>query len=224
MTKRITIDQIRLATESIGFSLLSNEYQGPNIPLEFMCPKGHITRIKQQIFMRDQTCKSCKLEELKKYYKSKNCTLLATEYVDVDTKMPYICECGNKDLKSFYLFRKGQRCKECGRKKTAAHRRNKLEDVKAFFEEHDCILLDEYKNNRTPLKFQCGCGNIDTRRFDSFQKAPWCTECSKQKRTESFKETNKKKGIYWNYEKVSNLFKEHGCVLLETEFKSCIYQ
>lgn len=219
MTKKITIDQIRLAVEKTGFSLLSNEYLGRNVPLEFMCQQGHITKVKQQIFMRDQTCKVCKLEALKEYYKFKNCSLLATEYVDIDTKMPYICECGNEDIKSYYLFRKGQRCKECGRKRTQATKRNKYEDVKAFFEEHDCVLLDSYKNNSTPLKFQCACGNIDTRGFEFFKKSPWCTECSKQKRIESFKETNKKKGINWDYEKVSNLFKERGCVLLEKEFK-----
>lgn len=49
---------------------------------------------------------------VKSEFKKRGCELLADEYVNNETPMPYVCECGNYSRISWANFRKGQRCCE----------------------------------------------------------------------------------------------------------------
>lgn len=81
------------------------------------------------------------------------------------------------------------------------------EEVKAYFFEHGCELLDqEYKNARTKLSYKCVCGTKSTIVFDSFRRGNRCRNCGNQKAR------NKQR---FSEEYVQKYFRSQGCELLE---------
>lgn len=79
------------------------------------------------------------------------------------------------------------------------------EYVESYYKEKGCLLLDNYKNASTPLKYLCHCSHENTLSFDKFKKQKnGCRYCTKI-------------GGY-KLEDVYNYFKEHDCELLETTY------
>ena len=150
-------------------------------------------------------------KEVKKYFKDHDCKLLETEYINAHTKMEYECVCENTSYITFDSFKRGSRCKECGRKRQAEKRRHIFKDVKQYFKDRDCKLLEtEYINNKTPMRYECDCGNDDCKIcFSSFKRGSRCDECMRHKIA--------KKQAY-TYEFIYNYFEDHNCKLLETEY------
>lgn len=95
-----------------------------------------------------------------------NCALLSNEYINMDTKMQFKCECGTHFETTFYRFksRNKRQCNSCGYKKLSEHQRLPYDEVKHFIEiesESGCKLLSkEYKSAYQKLKIQCKCGDI----------------------------------------------------------------
>ena len=86
------------------------------------------------------------------------------------------------------------------------------EFVKGVFKEQGCELLEtEYKNNNTKMRYRCSCGNKSKIIFNNFKKGQRCQKCKSKKLA------NERKYIY---EFVYNYFEEHGCKLLETNYKN----
>lgn len=54
------------------------------------------------------------LEYVKKYFLDHGCILLEDKYVNANTKMRYICNCGKERKITFSCFKNGHRCKSCG--------------------------------------------------------------------------------------------------------------
>ncbi len=152
------------------------------------------------------------IKEVKKIFKDGGCKLLGKVYINCETPMRYICECKEHSKISLSHFRVGGRCKKCGYEKIAEKQRLKFKDVKQYFEDHDCELLEtEYVNNSTPMKYRCDCGNpiVCKITFSSFSQGRRCKECGIRKQAESHRYT---------FEEVKQYFKDHGCELLETEY------
>ena len=49
-------------------------------------------------------------EYVQETFKQKNCVLLETEYINIKTKMRYICKCGNESSITFSNFNAGHFC------------------------------------------------------------------------------------------------------------------
>ncbi len=144
-------------------------------------------------------------KEVKKYFEDHNCELFETEYINNSTKMKFRCNCGNPDCKiSFASLRQGHRCKKC--RKYGSTKKLTYEKVKQYFEDHDCELFEtEYKNDRTPMKFRCDCGNKKCKiTFNNFRAGQKCMECSGNKK--------------FTYEEVRQYFEDHNCELLEIKY------
>ena len=58
-------------------------------------------------------------ENVKKYFEDHGCELLSNEYFKNTGKLSYRCECGNVAKISYSNFRIGQRCKQCGIRKSS---------------------------------------------------------------------------------------------------------
>ncbi len=146
-------------------------------------------------------------KEVKKYFKEHDCELLETEYINNYTLMRYKCDCGNPDCKiTFHDFKSGRRCMKCSIKRRADKKRLSFEEVKQYFEDHDCKLLEtEYINIDTPMRYICDCGNKKCKiTFYNFKKGQRCTECAGNKK--------------YTLEEVKQYFKDHDCELLATEY------
>lgn len=83
------------------------------------------------------------------------------------------------------------------------------EKVAGLFESNDCELLEmQYKNSKTPMIYQCKCGNVSKISLDNFRKGKRCAKCANDRP--------------YDYGHVANVFAEGGCELLETEYKNAI--
>ena len=149
-------------------------------------------------------------KEVKQYFEDHGCELLEKEYVNCDISMRYRCDCGNDESKiTFSNFKKGQRCQKCSSIKKAERYRLTYEEVKQYFEDHDCKLLEkEYKNSKTPMEYECDCGNDECKiTFNHFKNGHRCIKCSgKEKPT---------------FEFVQKYFEDRDCKLFETEYINC---
>lgn len=125
-------------------------------------------------------------EEVKSKFEAEGCELLETEYKNARTKMRYRCSCGNESSIVYDSFRKGNRCRQCGNKKSRYKQKLRHEEVSAYFKEQGCELLEEYKDSRTPVSYRCNCGNIAKISWNNFRtKNKRCRECGIAKRSGS---------------------------------------
>lgn len=130
-------------------------------------------------------------------FKSFGCVLLESEYINSHTPMRYQCKCGNIYFKKYYAFKKHPYCNNCGR--TAAPTQQFIED---YFQQHNCTLLEKYKNNIALMKFKCKCGNMDSKSFKTFKRNPQCIQCSGTRHK-------------YTQEEVKTIFAKGGCNLLD---------
>jgi hypothetical protein len=112
------------------------------------------------------------------YFIEQGCLLLEDSYKNSDTKMKFICSCGNISYIRFGDFKDGQRCAKCGGTEKLTY-----EYVKNKFLERNYILLDDkYINNRTSLKYQCPAGHISSISYGSFAEGAGCMFCAGENR------------------------------------------
>jgi hypothetical protein len=112
------------------------------------------------------------------FYKKNGCLLLEP-YVNVSTPLKYQCKCGKISRNNFFYFMKSSYCWDCA----AAKQAHTQEYVEEIFKARGCELLDNYKNNRTRMKFLCKCGTISTITLASFQdKECYCEDCGGRKK------------------------------------------
>ena len=81
--------------------------------------------------------------------------------------------------------------------------------MKELFEKEGCELLDEYYGTHSPMDYKCSCGKYATATWNNFSKGKRCGHCAKTGRVFKYS--------IWE---VKNMFKEHGCELLEKEYKN----
>lgn len=124
---------------------------------------------------------------IKNLFVSNNCILLTENIDSFNQKLDYICECGNKSEITFSRFKIGNRCKACSNKKIGDMKRPDYKNVKKDIESKGLILLEkEYKNNSTPMKCICLCGEIVYKTYGNIKKgAIRCKKCAKKQRKDS---------------------------------------
>lgn len=205
-----------------GCELLSKKYTGNRQLLDFICSCGNKSQIKFHEFRIGQRCNKCKIKriaekqklsykEIYDYFKSQGCELLSEEYINAKIKMKYKCNCGNISEISYDNFKQGRRCEKCRYKRMAKNRKKyTYKFVKNIFDQNNCILLtnkNEYDNGVKKLDYICVCGNNSKITFyDYYIKNHRCRNCCGTERH--------------SYKYVYNYFKEHGCELLENEYKN----
>jgi len=102
--------------------------------------------------------------------------LLTSEYNGCKQKLDFICPNGHRHNISFDKWLKGQRCYYCN-----GNVRLSNTEVKREFEENGYILLSQYKNSGTKLKYKCPQGHIGEMKWDHFRDGHRCPECSGNK-------------------------------------------
>lgn len=188
--RKLTIEEIRPQFEKRGWKLLSEKYVNSRSYLDVICQEGHKTTISWNNFQRNQGCQFCAgnqkfdFHEVKKYFHENGCTLLSEEYVSNQSKLEYICNCGNKASTDFITFRKGGRCLECKKKKLsiASTKELPIEKMKSLCEKSNAKFVQAYrKNGRIRLNFICKCGKPHSASWRNFQKTQNCKKCGNLK-------------------------------------------
>ena len=189
--KRFTLEDIKRIFLENNCILLADNYIDNSQPLHFRCFCGKEDTKNLATFKKCSMCRYCSLEvrsakkrksfdEIKEIFKSKGNKLLSTEYIPGE-KLKYICDCGKVDYKIIYKFIAGERCQDCGLKKSANSRRFDQKFVESFFEKYDCKLISEYLGDELPLIYICKCGKEAKSNFHTFKKCKNCRECGMKK-------------------------------------------
>jgi hypothetical protein len=191
--KRLSFDYVKKFFEKYESTLLDTNYKNNSSKLLFKCRCGNVSNTTFHTFQSTKRCKKCGMESLrlqaikysiecmKKLFEKGGCTLLDDIFEHVDRPMRFICECGETSRISYTNFKKGKRCKKCGIEKSKETKRNDTDYVRSVFTDNGCKLLDEYRNEQTPLKYVCKCGRQSLTRFVNFKKSGCCRICSFEK-------------------------------------------
>ena len=149
-------------------------------------------------------------EFVKEQFELAGCILLSTEYIGTNQLLDYICVCHAKAKIRYNSFKKGNRCRKCGTKRTHDKQRFTYEFVKQEFEKEGCILLStEYIKSGDRLDYMCSCGNQAKISFSDFKREHRCKKCGQ-----------KKIGLklQHSFEFVKSEFEKVGYILLSTEY------
>lgn len=131
-----------------------------------MITKSQVEKVKNGEKNGLYCCSQCakdvqkpKWNDILSLFTERNYTLLSTEYKNAKTKLEYICNkhadkgvqfitCGN--------LKNGCGCKYCGSERTVEAKRLSFDDVKAIFDNHDMLLLEQpYINTSMPMAYIC---------------------------------------------------------------------
>jgi hypothetical protein len=143
-------------------------------------------------------------EQVKNHFIFKGAKLLSNNYKNGNSKLEYECKCGRIKKVAFKNFYRGSgNCFNC----TKAN----ISEIKLFFQKNGCALLSKEYSSKEKLEYVCSCGNRSKALWGNFKHHPRCLLC-RNKRVNRFKLV----GI----EKSKEIFKNHGWVLLEKEYKN----
>ena len=220
MTVKFTYEDVYNYFKELKCELLETEYINCKTQMKYRCKCGNESKINFDSFKnkRGQGCIKCvgkekhNIKSVKETFKKHNCELLETEYINNSTKMKYRCKCGNESQITFQHFQKGVRCMKC-----SGNERLTYENVKIYFEEQNCELLEtEYINAKTKMKYRCKCNNIDYVNYDNFVNGCRCNTC----RWDKCKETNLERyGCEYPMQNVESFLKNK-----KSNYKSKVYE
>lgn len=186
MARRLTYEYVYNFLKERDIILLSETYESSNELLKLECKCGNIFyRNFKNIRNGKFNCPTCTwenrsvgYENVKKFVESKGCKLLSNKYINNSTKLKIQCSCGGEFEIRFadFKFKERYKCNNCRKKKNYTY-----DDVKKFIESKGCKLISEtYIKNNEYLTIQCSCGEIFSRKFNSFKdsKQYYCNKCS----------------------------------------------
>lgn len=146
------------------------------------------------------------IQQVREGFESKGWKLLSSDYQGSQKKLDVICPHNNQVTITWNNFQRGQGC--------ACEVRNvkyTLEEVRVFFVQHGCELLDEfYVNNNKPVKYRCECGKESKIALAHLLNGGRCQECKKRKLSLAFRETD---------ENIKNFCRQHECEFISSSIK-----
>jgi very-short-patch-repair endonuclease/peptidyl-tRNA hydrolase len=178
-SEKHTFDYVYDCFKKQDCELLEKVYKNNNTKMEYRCNCGNESEITFGHFKTGRRCMKCSGKEKHTFdyvyecFKKQDCELLEKVYKNANTKMEYICNCGNDSEITFGNFKKGVRCSKC-----SGNEKHTFDYVYDYFKEQDCELLEKvYKNNNTKMKYRCNCGNDSEITFGNFKTGVRCNMC-----------------------------------------------
>jgi hypothetical protein len=182
--KRLKVEDIKKIVEEKGYKFINCDFVKSKHLVEYVCKCGNYKKNQIQTIRKSNGCSNClrskfsfDYDYVKSFFAEKGCELLSTTYINARTKLKYRCNCGNESEIVFDSFRKGNRCKKCGAKKSNVNRILNQSFVESYFSKFGCKLLDEYKSANIPMKYECVCGCISKISYANFRLGKRCKNC-----------------------------------------------
>lgn len=125
MTKAYTYEEAVALFNTYGCELLEKTYKNVRIPMSYRCICGQEAKISLAWLLTGGKCQKCKGKKsgecqrpalilVQDFFHKEGCTLLEPQYKNANTKMLYLCKCGNESTIKFSHFKNGVRCRKCG--------------------------------------------------------------------------------------------------------------
>lgn len=115
------------------------------------------------------------LEDCKRIAKDRGGECLSLEYKNNKYKMLWKCSCGNEWNSRYSDIKKGSWCPRCyGTIKYA------IDDCELFAKKNGGKLLStDYKDSKTPLRWQCSNGHVFYKSMNYIVRGKWCKICNR---------------------------------------------
>jgi len=113
---------------------------------------------------------------------SEGYVLLSIEYSSIK-KLRYICPIGHISSMTYCNWRKGRRCPECKKDILSNMYKTSFDKIKKSFTLENYKLLsseNEYKNNRSKLRYECPNGHLHSISWDKWQRCQRCPTCYRE--------------------------------------------
>lgn len=132
--------------------LLETNYINCKTLMNYKCSCGSHSKISFNSFKKGSRCNRCGTEKrtkkkrlsfkyVQQHFRNYSCKLLESKYISNDTKMKYLCSCGEKNIITFSCFQQGQRCRKCAIKKISG--KNNYG--------YNCALTDKDREDRRKI-------------------------------------------------------------------------
>ena len=190
--RKLTVEELRERYRKHGAELLADKYEGAKKKYRFICSCGKAGEKTYDAFVLAPRCTKCKkksslsqydLETARQHYKDRGMKFLDDYYVHQGHPHNIRCVCGTEIKMRLSDSRRGQHCKECGRKNSNKNGM-KYKDFKDFSEEfvkRGAKLLDtEYTGVNKYYRYVCSCGRENRTIFSNFLKSPRCKVCASE--------------------------------------------
>lgn len=123
--------------------------------------------------------KKIELSIIRQKFVSDGATLLTTEYVNNNTRLEFVCACGNTHTTNWMIISKGSACR-CRQCTITVTKLSKLkyteEEVSQILAKKGCRLI-KYTNTSIKLDYICRCGNEHSTTLGQFQRNKGCNKC-----------------------------------------------
>lgn len=157
MSKKLTIEFIRLEFKNENYVLLSDEYKNNLSVLDYICPKGHKHSTSWNNWNKDNRCPYCagngkpSIKNIKIEFGKEGYRLLSNKYLNARSKLNYICPNDHRHSISWDNWKHGYRCPYCNGRPIIT-----IEQINEFFKKEGYILLTkQYRNNKQKLNCIC---------------------------------------------------------------------
>lgn len=183
MAKRLQYNDVKSFIENEGYNLISDNYINNSIPLEMICPKGHICHISFGNFkIRHRRCSKCygnrKLTHIDIEYElnTKGYSLLSN-YTNANEKIEVLCPNNHKWKTTWGKIQSGRSCPYCSGKF------NNLDTLRSLIESEDGykLLSDDCRLLSDRLTIQCKNHHIYEATGNTFKQGHRCPYCNESK-------------------------------------------
>lgn len=186
-----------LVFEKFGNNITVLEYTKMSAKGKFRCNLHGVDfyTMPRDIIGRGTGCPQCanegrrkkhsfSFDYVKNYINSTDCELISENYYGVDEKLLISFPCGHTKELSFYNFKKGSRCPECGRKLGGKSRRLGEKEIENRLKTKGLEIVefvDGYLNNHSVVKTKCPKGHIETHDISSLLYSCRCNQCTTER-------------------------------------------
>ncbi len=199
---RKSISEMSLLAKKYGGKCLSKNYKNNRKKLKWECEHGHMWSASSKDIRRGRWCGECKkiedhrqrsvryLEELKVIAKERKGFLLSEHYINTKTHLSWECHLGHKWEAVPSSVKAGRWCPICARKKQADSLRGTLNELKEIAKKRNGKCLSKnYKNQNSPVKWECHLGHKWDAVPSSVKAGTWCPICGRKKQADSLRGT-----------------------------------
>ncbi len=183
MPKKLTIQAMRQLAKSRGGKCLSDVYANSWSKLLWECGKGHQWTATPNTIQQGSWCPVCgrgrgglkrlSIEEMRNIALSRGGKCLSTSYENTGSKLQWECSKGHTWFAAPSSVKYGHWCPECsGNVKLTIQHMHRL-----AHERGGRCLSESYRDNRTPLRWECREGHQWTATPNHIQQGKWCPKC-----------------------------------------------
>lgn len=177
--ERLTYGFVKNQFATEGFTLLSKTYKNAHQQLYYVCCNGHYHHISWNNWKKGVRCPYCSskakhlIDYINELFLKEGYNLISSIYINVNTKLKYICPNGHEHHITFSKWLQGRRCPYC-----CGNIKHSLNFIKfEFAKEGYKLLTIKYINNKQLLNFVCPNGHNHCITWNDWIRGNRCGIC-----------------------------------------------